>query len=148
MVVDGPRSVVVEPESGLSAVCDVCNRIVAPSKGTLWVDDREIEAVRGGVTAWETNHPSDELASAGDLAKRPSPARWRVTHTACDPGAPGDIYAIELKRIQSFRDLAGWTTHLMGTSWLQYTDWDALVTGALGGGKRRLRSKHKDPWMA
>ena len=112
----------------------------------LWVDNDEIARCEQKTAAWEAEHPATENMTADNLRTRPGPARWRVTHTACDPGSRGDAYAIELDRISTFRDLAGWTIHLLGERWFRYTDWDELAEDALGAGGGRLVSRYTEPW--
>lgn len=80
-----------------------------------------------------------------NLMTRPQPA-GRVTHTACEPGWPEDRYDIALDRILTFRDLAGWSIHLMRKAWLRHTDWDEFTEDALGGHTGRLASQHAQPW--
>ncbi|SDS42294.1 hypothetical protein [Actinoplanes derwentensis] len=139
-------SAVPELEPDLHAVCDLCAQNVPPDDGYLWVDNDEIARCEQKTAAWEAEHPATENMTGDNLRTRPGPARWRVTHTACDPGSRGDAYAIELDRISTFRDLAGWTIHLQGKKWFRYTDWDELAEDALGAGGGRLVSRYTEPW--
>ncbi|WP_157437790.1 hypothetical protein [Actinoplanes subtropicus] len=136
------------PEPDFSGVCDLCARTVAPSDGHLWVDDRDLAQVQRLTAAWEAEHPDAEPIQVSNLVTRPQPARWHVTHTTCDAVPRSSGYSIELTRIQTFRDLVGWTAHLMGKNWLQHTDWDDLIANALGAGDGRLLSTYKEPWTA
>jgi hypothetical protein len=137
---------VPELEPDLHAVCDLCAQNVSPGDGYLWVDNDEVARCEKKTAAWEAEHPTTENMTGDNLRTRPGPARWRVTHTACEPGSRGDAYAIELDRIMTFRDLAGWTIHLLGKRWLRYTDWDELAEDALGAGGGRLVSRYTEPW--
>lgn len=135
-----------QSEANLSAICDLCARVISPDDGYLWVDNDEVAKVTQQIAAWEAEHPVGEVMTAANLLTRPEPARWRVTHSACEPGAPEDRYDIALDRILTFRDLAGWTLHLMQKPWLRHTDWDELADGALGGHTGRLTSRFDEPW--
>jgi hypothetical protein len=143
-----PEAPMPQSTPDLTAVCDLCADVVSPRDGYLWVDLAEVSRVTQQVEAWEIEHPASEPMTGENLRTRPQVARWRVTHTSCEPGPRESRYDIELDRIVSFRDLAGWTLHLMQKPWLRHTDWDELAEAALGGRSGRLTSAYADPWDA
>lgn len=127
-----------QPEPEPTAICDLCAQPIDPHDGYLWISHAEVSRVERHVVAWESGHPSSEPMTGDNLMTRPQPARWRVTHTACEPGRPEDRYDIALDRILSFRDLAGWTIHLMRKTWLRHTDQTPdRCPNALAGDSRR-----------
>ncbi len=71
-------------------------------------------------------------------------AMWQVHCGDCNPhrDESGDLcggcYAIDAVRIQTWRALLTWTSHLSDKAWLEATDWHDMV-GALGRGDSQDR---------
>lgn len=61
--------------------------------------------------------PRDALDGAAD---------WRVLHSGCDLEEPG-MYVIEVERIRGLGQALEWTSHLMGKTWVQRSNWDDLM---------------------
>ncbi|MEU4173001.1 hypothetical protein AB0F46_39795 [Streptomyces sp. NPDC026665] len=116
----------------LQASCDTCNAPVLDRQGILWIDMADVDRAVTDVQAWKLLDTEQETArdvhfAAACLMQYPKPARWQVHHTACNPSPRARSYAIEVHRCRSWVGLVWWTAHLMGTTWLQHTDWEQLL---------------------
>lgn len=107
--------------------CDRCGRQILGDTGIVSISYQEIERQAGIRARWMAAHPGPAI-DAADLVTYPAPSRWRVLHDAC---RIEDLdYWVATGDLRTWRDVAGWTAHLLGKSWFPTTDWDELLRRA------------------
>ncbi|MFE6869305.1 hypothetical protein ACFVFS_22475 [Kitasatospora sp. NPDC057692] len=107
---------------------------VADREGALWVDSFAMQQAKDGQQEFERKRIQDENVSIWDC---PDSAEWRVDHYVCTD-FDRSYYSVDVHRCGTWRDLAGWTAHLMIKGWPDYTDWDALLSAATESAGERI----------
>jgi hypothetical protein len=106
--------------------CSICGRRIANGAGWITINSQELNTCLSASLAWREAHPGP-LLSGTELSELPDPAHWRVLHRRCDPEPEDNGYWFDIERARTVRQLLGWTAHLMGKSWLEYTDWQNFI---------------------
>ncbi|NJP24425.1 hypothetical protein FLW53_09440 [Microbispora sp. SCL1-1] len=120
-------------EEKLEVICDACRRPIEDGDGFLYV---ELAKVRD---LWSAQpDPDAQVLSIESLMGRPVRPTWQARHTACAPDDGGASYDVPVAQVRTWPGLAATTARLMGKSWLQHTDWDALLEGAASAGGSRV----------
>lgn len=105
--------------------CETCGTVAT----TVYVDMVETMTRRKAYKAWDAQQQGGwgEVDLKG-LRELPSEAKWHITCDKCYP------YALEQEQSlywfavpQTWHDWMRKTAHLMGKSWLQYTNWERFV---------------------
>ncbi|MBO4273110.1 hypothetical protein [Microbispora triticiradicis] len=121
----------------LVVFCDACRKPIADGDGYLHVDHRKIAEYREHQAA---SRDAVEVVgvSLAEFLAAPDPARWQAHHTVCAPDDGGASYDVPVAQVRTWPRLASTTARLMGKTWLQHTDWDAVLEGAASAGGRRV----------
>ena len=113
-------------------MCDHCNRIA--SEGWVWLPGAEADkAYESMVAHHKLRKNSGPWISAADLMRLPDGGSWSVTCSDCykDDMERLNDYNISIDRISNVQDVLDWTLHLMHKNWLEYTNWERFVRGAV-----------------
>jgi len=121
----------------LTLMCGACRKPVEHGSGYLSMRFGDLSDHRRAQAAWDETHPGD-LHDLGDFLLAPEDVHWGAWHAACDPRRDEDAYQIDDERIDSWRQLTWWTSHLMAKNWLESTDWDHLLQGIADGTDTRI----------
>ena len=110
--------------------CEICYRSI-PSirEGRIWISYVRIEARERELGAWREANPLTPMSTVtvDQIMQFPALIQWVWGHADC-PDPDGDsLYWIEAARFNSVPKALDWTLHLMGKSWIQHTDWVALI---------------------
>lgn len=119
------------PDS-LTWICDVCHLATPDGDGFVQLDAVDLQRARTEIVAWEAQERTTLYLDRGALADIPTPAKWQVHHSGCDP-FPDTWCFYEVAALRTTKDLLRTTAHLCGKPWFPFTDWDDLiyrVTGA------------------
>jgi hypothetical protein len=121
----------------LVVFCDACRKPISDGDGYLHVDHRQIAEYAAHQAA--TRHANEVIGvSLAEFLAAPDPARWQAHHTACAPKTDSVDYDIPVAQVRTWPRLISTTARLMGKTWLQHTDWDAVLEGAASAGGRRV----------
>lgn len=118
----------------LTVVCQTCGKIV--EQGHLGVDVGAVAAYRQAVNEWNALNPGG-AGTLGSLMEHPEQVAWTAHCEACEPNTCG--YCIQADQLRTYKDLARWSAHLMGKTWLDATDWDELLEQVVAGKDKRVR---------
>ncbi|MFJ8405802.1 hypothetical protein ACIQ9K_35760 [Streptomyces microflavus] len=110
----------------LVLVCQGCGSKVWDDVGYLWVDTAQVARVGQARREWEAEYGGG-LVDIHDFLKYPEQVTWQAHHLACDPASDDGHYRLAARRLRTQADLLGWTAHLMGKNWLDWTDWNDLL---------------------
>jgi hypothetical protein len=105
--------------------CEACKFPLEGNDGYLAVSYNDIHRYRGEIDAWERKYGNSRIYTLAHLVGHPEPVRWHVRHDRC--GSVENPYAIDSGRIQSWRDVVGWTAHLASKTWTAWSDWSQLL---------------------
>lgn len=62
-----------------------------------------------------------------DLMSMPPRGKWSILCDDCWDLGDSFAYLIEANRIQTWQEVAGWTAHMLGKNWFQFTNWSQLL---------------------
>ncbi|GGO90389.1 hypothetical protein [Wenjunlia tyrosinilytica] len=130
----------------LNIICEICEELIDDGQGDLWIDYAQITAARDARARWEreragcTPDRTQTIVGFGRVLEYPDPAPWRTHHKVCDPGFVPSAYVIEADRLRTWADLTLWTAKLMSMRWLEVTDWNQLLRGAVSTDGVRVRA--------
>jgi hypothetical protein len=122
--------------------CAACGQPVAAGTGYIHVSTREAARVQEADREWQRAQDADwEAMTRGEphnvgnnlssFLALPDSAQWQVHHEACDD-TDDDGYWFDVGRADTHEKLLSWTAHLMGKTWIEYTDWpEFLYTRAI-----------------
>lgn len=130
-------------ERELIMICGVCQGPIADHKGWLWVDRAAVNAHARAARQWTKEHEEEPGGAVSfgiaEILNYPERVAWKAHHGKCDTDPDAGAYTIDSERISTWADLAHWTAHLMGKSWLSSTDWEKILEGVADGAGSRLR---------
>jgi hypothetical protein len=115
--------------------CAVCKEPIADTEGHLHIDIAEVNRREEEYRAFEKEHTDEHgfvSYSMADFAAMPDEVHWRAHHDACDPRPGNNDYSFPVERIRTHRKLLNVTAHLMEETWLEHTDWQALIRNMSG----------------
>jgi hypothetical protein len=121
----------------LTVICGACHEPISPGGGFLGVRDADIGRYQSAEAAWREMHPGS-LHSGADLMELPGAVTWVAYHFDCDPKPDEHGYQIDTEEITTWPQLTSWTAHLMGKTWLSWTDWDELLRETAAGTGQRI----------
>lgn len=108
--------------------CAVCESPVADGDGCLTVSLVAAEQAAASIKAWDEAHPNGALL--GEIINAyPGPTPWLCLHHACNDDPDDAVYERPVEDLRTPACVLSVTAHLMGKSWLQYTDWDDVIAG-------------------
>ncbi|MFC7919640.1 hypothetical protein [Streptomyces cinereoruber] len=122
----------------LRAVCDICSTDIGDNEGAIWIDIQEVQTVEREYGDWERRHADGDGTISFDIFSPDSPpgdVRWHVSHDSC-LDIPELAYHIPVERLRSWPAYLHWTAHLMEKTWLQHTNWTALIMSTLEGSQQ------------
>lgn len=128
----------------LNIICETCDKPIGGGEddpGDLWVAGADVDRFRAEVAVWEAKHgagPGGGVVGWMTLVNYPERARWRAHHSACDSTDLAAMYAIQASELRTWTQMAGWTAHLMGKTWLTDTDWQKILQGLSDGTGTRV----------
>jgi hypothetical protein len=108
--------------------CEVCDQELGVNDGMILVSIEEAQEYLRAEAEWQAAHPLG--ADPAALLEHPQRAPWHVRHVACGVDDVTRSYEIESERIQTWREVADWGSHLMDKVWVMGTKWADLVRGA------------------
>ncbi|MFD0405559.1 hypothetical protein [Kitasatospora sp. NPDC127116] len=127
----------------LNIICQACSKPLGDDEhnpGNLWVSHAELATRRAALAEWEREHLAPAADGSGPpmvgfrtMASHPERVRWRATHEACDSPADADAYTIASRRVRTWLDVVKWTSHLMGKTWINDTNWSTVIGEAAEG---------------
>lgn len=126
----------IAASSGLTPVCMGCgDQILAGDLGTLHVRMDEVQEA----LARRRESSSGQLVELWEFIEEHGVVPWQVHCDACNPHVACDsCYSIAIDRCRTWAQLAFWTSHLTGKSWIGVTDWfpmlDAISRGDVNAG--------------
>lgn len=136
----------VDPAGDITVVCSLCGKPILPGAGWLLVSHSDINRT---ATAWSefeerkrAESGIDGLVALDELMDLPGRAAWQAFHRTCDPDLDSHDYYIDVERFTTWADVVSWTAHLMGKTWLQHTNWAALLRGLAHGEPGLIRISH------
>lgn len=112
--------------------CEVCGHPIEDVQGYLTVSYRDIRLHEEGWAEFK-RRKSEEAGSSWvfysvlELDEVPHRAAWKALHRYCDPNPDSNDYWFDVERIRTYREVIGWTAHLMGKKWILHTTWNELL---------------------
>lgn len=116
-----------ESLSQIKYVCVSCKSTVHPGTGYLQVDQGLIRKCIDELQELRNVQQLDGFISGQKLLEFGKPAPWAAWHRDCDPWPGSDDYWLDVGQVDTWQKLLATTAHLMGKSWLQYSDWDKFL---------------------
>jgi predicted GIY-YIG superfamily endonuclease len=134
----------------LYAACEDCGALLADDDGVLHINQLELREREDAYRQYERRQDargSWAPVDFGDLLSLPDEATWRVQ---CDNCAQCEFcYDIDIGRALTWPELMDWTVHLSEKSWIEYTNWFALMRSVAHGRCKFLSATPipaRDPW--
>jgi hypothetical protein len=116
----------------LILICRQCRFPIEGDAGYLRVTYADINKHQQQEQEYRARHPEGSAVSLEDFLLYPDPVHWLACHDPCEPEPGVDAYQIDAARFRTWRDVCGWTAHLMEKNWFAATDWDNLLRELAG----------------
>jgi hypothetical protein len=104
--------------------CDKCGRDVQLKDGVFSISFKEIRQVQEAEEQFKKRHTSP-LLHVSEVMAFPGRVPWVWHHYGCNMN--GSSYEIEADRFNTISKAMGWTLHLMGKNWFEFTNWRNVI---------------------
>ncbi len=109
-----------------------CGKPISSGTGYITTDDHIADRyAHESEEFWRRREQAESgngiaLTRASDIPFH-APVPWRAWHQKCDPNPEDDAYWFDVHRADTLRKLMHWAGHLMGKTWVTFTDLPDLL---------------------